>query len=384
MDFVFYILLTLFFTSVTLSAIFFIAWRYMGRKTFVLLWAITFSVVALQRLGNILKESFVSPEFYWMVVCVLSILTVTFGTLGHMQRVGAKLSHTLLLGSGLITILATFWFTYIQPHLGLRMSLYMYHNVVFLFYVSWIIIRFRRRPLAAEWGASLSYLALAVFQGVAATIALLQGPEPVESLMTWYAIINFTTLPAAFTAMGLFVVFILASDMAEEMKILATTDSLTPCLNRRGFYEHAKNLLQSSSQQLDSVYLLYWDIDKFKSINDNYGHAVGDKVLVESCSRVAKAIKSSDLFGRFGGEEFVVLCPDTDKSEAERIAERLRHLIDDEVISTDAGDIHVTISIGVAKLDQTSFCLEQLLKKADEALYSAKETGRNRVVFAPN
>lgn len=384
MDFVFYILLTLFFTSVTLSVIFFMAWQYMGRKKFILLWAITFALAALQRLGNIYKESFLSHDLYWMVVCTLSVLTVTVGVLGHVQRVEAKLSKRLLFGSGVLTLLVTCWFTFMQPHLGLKMSLYIYHNVVFLLFVAWLLIRYREKPLAAEWGASISYFALAVFQFAAATLALMQGEGPIEELMRWYLVINFTTLPAAFIAMGLFVVFILASDMAEEMKVLATTDSLTPCLNRRGFYQQAEELIRNKAAVQESIYLLYWDIDKFKNINDEYGHANGDRVLVETCSRVSKAIKSSDLFGRFGGEEFVVLCSDTNKEQAEKIAERLRHLIDDEVVTIDDGEIHVTISIGVAKLDQTSFCLEQLLKKADEALYSAKETGRNRVVFAPN
>ncbi len=384
MDFVFYILLTLFFTSATLSVIFYMAWSQMGRKTFVLLWAITFAIAAVQRLGNIFKDNFPSYDLYWMVVCILSILTVSFGTQGHVQRVGANVSKPLLYGSGLLTVLATFWFTYIQPHTGLRMSIYLFHNVVFLFYVAWLVVRFRRRPLLAEWGASVSYLSLAVFQLVAAIVALMQGAQPDDSLLQWYAVINFTTLPASFIAMGLFVVFILASDMAEEMKELATTDSLTPCLNRRGFYEKAKNLIDSLSVKNQPAYLLYWDIDKFKRINDTYGHAAGDKVLVESCTRVLNAIKVDDLFGRFGGEEFVVLCPNTTREQAEVIAERLRHVVDDEPIVTEKGEIDVTISIGVAELDQSSFCLEQLLKKADEALYSAKETGRNKVVFAPS
>ena len=84
------------FTSATLSVIFYMAWSQMGRKTFVLLWAITFAIAAVQRLGNIFKDNFPSYDLYWMVVCILSILTVSFGTQGHVQRVGVNVSKPLL------------------------------------------------------------------------------------------------------------------------------------------------------------------------------------------------------------------------------------------------------------------------------------------------
>ena len=124
------------------------------------------------------------------------------------------------------------------------------------------------------------------------------------------------------------------------------------------------------------------DIDHFKTINDRFGHAAGDSVLVEIARRLQATLRSSDIIARIGGEEFLVIAPDTPKTEAGKLAERLRQAVADRPVMVGQTALPVTISIGVA--DQAaSGCqnTDQLLNAADAALYAAKAAGRNRVSF---
>jgi diguanylate cyclase (GGDEF)-like protein len=120
------------------------------------------------------------------------------------------------------------------------------------------------------------------------------------------------------------------------------------------------------------------DIDRFKKFNDNYGHAIGDIVLAEVAARCSQHLRSMDIFGRCGGEEFSVLLPETKLDKALISAERLRHHVCHEPISTESGPLTVNISLGVAVFSNT-MTLDELLNNADQALYQAKESGRNSV-----
>ena len=127
--------------------------------------------------------------------------------------------------------------------------------------------------------------------------------------------------------------------------------------------------------------MLISDIDRFKGINDTYGHAVGDEVLREFARRLRKNVRGIDLACRYGGEEFVVVMPDTEPAVAKRVAERIRHEIETLPFASGGPEqLGVTVSIGVASMSPGSDSLEALMKRADDALYEAKKTGRNRVV----
>jgi two-component system cell cycle response regulator len=130
------------------------------------------------------------------------------------------------------------------------------------------------------------------------------------------------------------------------------------------------------------VACLMLDIDHFKKINDSFGHDVGDEVLREFAVRLATNVRAIDLPCRFGGEEFVVLMPDTEVVDAERIADRIRRHVGGSPFRVDSGSelLTVTISIGVAATIGETDSPEALLKRADEALYEAKAAGRNRVI----
>jgi two-component system cell cycle response regulator len=165
---------------------------------------------------------------------------------------------------------------------------------------------------------------------------------------------------------------------------LAVTDSLTGLHNRRYMAGQLKALAARAAQGGEPVAVLLMDIDHFKSVNDGYGHDVGDLVLQEFAVRLATNVRAVDLPCRYGGEEFAVVMPETSLEAAKRIAERIRlHVAGSPFRIGDSGDqLTVTISIGVAASSGPSDTPDLLLKRADGGLYEAKSGGRNRVVTA--
>ena len=162
---------------------------------------------------------------------------------------------------------------------------------------------------------------------------------------------------------------------------LAVTDALTGLHNRHYLETHLKTLFEDARSRNKNLALLMTDIDFFKSVNDSFGHDVGDEVLKEFARRIRTNIRSVDLACRIGGEEFVIVMPDTSLTECYKIAERLRKAIETEVFLAghQENTLDITTSIGITALDPSIASLEQLLKKADKALYCAKRDGRNRV-----
>jgi two-component system cell cycle response regulator len=162
------------------------------------------------------------------------------------------------------------------------------------------------------------------------------------------------------------------------------TDPLTGLYNRRYVGAHLEGLLARHDEGGKGPALLMFDIDHFKVINDTWGHLVGDEVLCEVAKRTLHDVRSFDLVARYGGEEFVVLMPETNMTLALVVAERLRLSIGEKpfVVPGAPNEIPVTVSIGVATLDPGDGPTE-LLRRADEALYAAKNNGRNRTMTWP-
>ncbi|MDH4318540.1 MAG: diguanylate cyclase, partial [Desulfobulbaceae bacterium] len=166
----------------------------------------------------------------------------------------------------------------------------------------------------------------------------------------------------------------------EELRKLATIDSLTGLYNRRYFLELAENQLNQARRYSLSFCVCMFDIDHFKRVNDTHGHDVGDIVLREIAELCCSVVRETDVVGRLGGEEFAVTMLHTALPEAMQAVERLRSRVEGSGISTDKGEIHVTISAGVAQLTGVAQSIGDLLKIADEGLYEAKNSGRNKVL----
>ncbi|MBL8102625.1 MAG: diguanylate cyclase [Anaerolineales bacterium] len=166
----------------------------------------------------------------------------------------------------------------------------------------------------------------------------------------------------------------------KETQTQAITDALTGIYNRRGLLQLGEFELLRARRIERPFCAMIFDIDHFKRVNDHYGHKIGDQVLHSLAERCKKTLRSIDLIGRYGGEEFVILLPETNLESARRVAERLRQFIMNEPFPTDAGALRITVSIGLAEAKDTD-SLHTLIEHADVALYKAKEAGRNRVML---
>lgn len=170
------------------------------------------------------------------------------------------------------------------------------------------------------------------------------------------------------------------SRLKSELEQLALTDPLTSLNNRRSFDIAAHQQVHVAIRHRRPLSLLMLDIDFFKKVNDSYGHAAGDMVLVNIAQVFRHHVRSMDLPARLGGEEFCLLLPETKTNEARLLAERLRLAIAAEEFHANGQTFSVTISIGIAECLGEEDSLEKLLERSDQALYRAKHTGRNRSV----
>lgn len=172
----------------------------------------------------------------------------------------------------------------------------------------------------------------------------------------------------------------------EELKRLATRDPMTGCLNRRAFNEEFEPMFQSARARATPLSFVMLDIDHFKRVNDNFGHAVGDRVILEVAKKLQDASRTGDLVCRYGGEEFCVVVPGLDLAQAMAFAERVRVKVERECAAAlrDIEGLRVTISLGVDVLTAQVPSPSVLIDRADQGLYRAKRTGRNRVcAFEP-
>lgn len=165
----------------------------------------------------------------------------------------------------------------------------------------------------------------------------------------------------------------------DEQAHMAQTDPLTKLFNRRYLFEIGGQLFEQGRRYNHRMSLLMVDIDRFKNVNDTYGHDIGDEALVLITKHFSEGIRNVDILGRFGGEEFIVLMPETGMDGAYKVAERLRSSISRSPLKTSGPTISLTISIGVGVQATATANIETLVKKADVALYKSKRAGRNRV-----
>ncbi len=207
-------------------------------------------------------------------------------------------------------------------------------------------------------------------------------PHPVSGTLDAFTAFAISVLVLA-GMQGLHSLFITLENQATRLLQLSESDPLTGLRNRRSMTRDALRELQRANRTGGKVSALMLDLDHFKKINDRHGHPVGDVALAELAHALQSQLREVDLVARWGGEEFLVLLPDTDADGAERVAERLRKTVAATRVSMGRRELHVTSSIGASTLHgghrATEEALAHLIGEADQALYVAKHRGRNRV-----
>jgi diguanylate cyclase (GGDEF)-like protein len=173
-------------------------------------------------------------------------------------------------------------------------------------------------------------------------------------------------------------------ELNEELQELSNRDPLTHSYNRRYFSDVSQKMLNLASRANHSLSVIILDIDNFKTINDNYGHSVGDNVIITLARSLEEYVRTSDVISRFGGEEFVILLYNVSLNNGKKIAEKIRKNVENLKIETKQGDVEFTLSLGVAQYDkeQDYNNLEHTITRADKALYLAKSGGKNQVIVS--
>ncbi len=166
-------------------------------------------------------------------------------------------------------------------------------------------------------------------------------------------------------------------ELNQKLKKMAYIDSMTGIYNRRYFFETATDMIEFAKRENIPLSLAIIDIDKFKNINDTYGHDIGDHVIKMLASLIIDMIEANDIFARFGGEEFILMLPDKTLQQAYLFLEQIREITQECIVHQK---INFTISVGVVEIALQNETLQNAIKKADLNLYQAKEKGRNRVI----
>lgn len=233
------------------------------------------------------------------------------------------------------------------------------------------------------WIASSLFLISALVMAARALLALNADINVFQSLATWPVNANVFLLGAViqFFISGLFLLM-LSYRLTQNMASIALMDGLTGVVNRRGL-EDAAHKMQGICKRINlSMTVIMIDIDHFKKVNDQYGHLVGDEMLRHLSKTITGILRSGDVLGRYGGEEFCVCLPNTTEQDAAGLAERIRVGVENAPLVDRKHKIYVTVSIGVADSVRVGYDFKALVLAADNALYQAKNAGRNRVVCA--
>jgi diguanylate cyclase (GGDEF)-like protein len=165
----------------------------------------------------------------------------------------------------------------------------------------------------------------------------------------------------------------------EELALISRIDGLTQIFNRRHWQESLEQEYAKARRHEKNLSLIMLDLDHFKKLNDNYGHQGGDKVLIDVTQTIKSVLRIEDIFGRYGGEEFAIIIPETDIDGALDLAKRVCETVAKTPVSFQEHILNISVSVGVSQLNDDDMSYEKLIANADEALYQAKANGRNRV-----
>jgi diguanylate cyclase (GGDEF)-like protein len=344
------------------------------------------SIRGLGEWAGALLAMFVGGLLVWGIGVLPDLLSISASTLLlwsglYLAYVGTQRFHGITPNSRpwiiliAVVTMVQIWFNMVQPEYRVRIALSTAMVSVLTGLHAWLLLRQKPNTFSRS-------MAILVLTGLMATqlLRLVTVPQlPAEANFFDHDLVQqiyFNGFVVAILLFSISAVLMATDRLRTELEELAAKDSLTGAYTRRHMNEACLQELERCRRYGHVMSLLIMDLDHFKNINDSYGHQSGDKALIEFVNRIKTLLRRSDLLGRFGGEEFLLLLPETSLEAALAIAERIRAMIDQS-----ATDPHYTVSIGVTHNHPDNDNLDTLLARADKALYQAKAQGRNRVAF---
>jgi diguanylate cyclase (GGDEF)-like protein len=368
------------FVTTILGALLLFAWR-RDQRTYALLWWGTSFLLGAASFA-LLSARGVIPD-------VLSIEVANAATLssyacllaGARAFNGRETPPTVFLIAPLIWLIAM-QVPAVVADINLRIVIVTSCQCIFLALTVYEFWRERAEPLLSRWPAIVVLVSQMVALSVRVALVILTPLTAMHDFFRspTFAVMAFTTVLYTIT-----VAFLLLSMTKERgelrHKTAALVDPLTGLANRRAFLADADEYMSRNGKRGEPLTVMLADLDRFKAINDRFGHAVGDRVLQVFAEMVRRTLRANDLSGRMGGEEFAFLMPGTGAAEAARVAERIRTHFVDAARSIDGHAVAPTVSVGVATTAASMVQLADLMAAADRALYRAKAEGRNRVAL---
>ncbi len=327
-----------------------------------------------------------ASQTLWVLPIANALIFVGFALYARSIRryVGRRETWSVFL-PGALGLVALIWFTFFMPNLAVRVLIASGVNLIYSFAVIHALVQHRRTERSYA-GAFLIGLLLVVAVLVIARVVYYAsiGASAASITVTGNLVAALSPLLiAALPIVGTTAFALLCFERIRgELHLLATTDALTKLANRRTIAEQAARLFEKARQTTQPLSVAVIDIDHFKRINDKYGHDAGDLVLTRVAGILNENVRGTQLVGRQGGEEFVALFEDANALEAQAAAERLRAAVADATQPLGEPLETVTVSIGVATISASDASFDELLRRADRALYAAKLAGRNRVAEA--
>jgi diguanylate cyclase (GGDEF)-like protein len=293
-------------------------------------------------------------------------------------------SHNFAFSGFLLVFLLIFtFFTFYQPNFAARSMITAGTSALITFFCSFILIfASNGRPTKSEWVMGLSFLAISITAFVrlcsfafhiSEQSSELFNPDIFNGIVFGLFFLSILILTFSFSLM-------INDKFMEEIMRLATLDSLTETYNRAAMETLSVKEIERAKRYKFPLSFLLLDLDHFKRVNDNYGHQVGDLTLKKVVEITTNELRQHDILGRFGGEEFTVLLPDTDLISAKIVAERIRNTVKQTKFYAGEKPFRITVSIGLATFNHETDDFQELFRRADLGLYKAKQTGRNQVV----
>ena len=242
-----------------------------------------------------------------------------------------------------------------------------------------MIVEKPQNRTSVEWVAAITITVFGAVQLVIAVIAFMQGPDGEPFWQDLWVALTLISVPATYVGIAITVFLMIAADLFAELREQAIRDKLTGLLNRRGLSEHAAQVFALTRRGDVPVSVIAADIDHFKTVNDRFGHVVGDRALQHFAGILLDGRRADDLVIRMGGEEFILVLPGTSIEQGLRIADRLCAKLRTSPMTVGEDSIEMTASIGVSAIAERDTELGDAIERADEALYRCKRDGRDRV-----
>jgi diguanylate cyclase (GGDEF)-like protein len=325
------------------------------------------------------------PDFFAITLSnTLVILSVALYYQALRERKGIKSVDYRPFGLVFLVFLGFIYFTHISPQTTLRLVIVSLGGAVLSFLCTRTILKDSTEALSfSYWLTAVTFGLVGVLSIIRAAAVVLSEPtnyvpfgqSPTQNVTYLLSYIMVTTVTCGFLLMC-------SVKFHAELQHLATRDSLTGILNRGTIELLIQKEFSRARRTTSELSILMLDLDHFKLINDEHGHIVGDDVLRGFIREVSPSLRFGDLIGRYGGEEFIVVLPNTGVDEAVSVAERVRQKVEQTCLTEEQESLLCTTSVGLAVLQEDDLDHVALLHRADQALYRAKREGRNRINIA--